>query len=244
MISANKTTIKLFCIPYAGGLSSIYYGWREWVDPSIQLIPLELAGRGTCSHQPMYENMQAVVEDLFNRIRPQLDGTPFAIFGHSLGAMIAYELALYIKRQLGLDAQHIFFSGKSPLHLHVDEKRYSMSDTEFEKYIISLGGIPDALIDCRELLDIFLPIIRSDMKLVDSFSLNKNNIITLKSDISIYNGHSDHLVDKSTLEEWRLYSSGYIQFHHFSGGHFFINEYSKSVVNRINEMLSQYIYIH
>ncbi|MWV42006.1 thioesterase [Paenibacillus sp. HJL G12] len=89
----KDTSVNLFCIPYAGGLSSAYRSWQECLDPAIKLIPLELAGRRGRFREPLHSDLREAVLDLFEKIRPQLNESPFAIFGHSLGAVLAYELS-------------------------------------------------------------------------------------------------------------------------------------------------------
>jgi surfactin synthase thioesterase subunit len=236
----NGFEVNLFCIPYAGGLSSVYYRWKKYLDPCINLIPLELGGRGKRSGQQLYNHVQHAVIDLFEQVRPQMDGKPFSIFGHSFGALMAYELARFIKIQLDLEPLHVFFSGKLPLHIQNEEKLHLLPMTEFEKYIIGLGGIPQELQNCREMLDMCLPIIRSDIRLSESYQLSENNIRPLQNDISVLFGFEDSLTNPTSLSGWELYTTSNYQIYGYSGGHFFINEQPSVVVGMINRTLNEY----
>ncbi|GGG11625.1 thioesterase [Paenibacillus albidus] len=231
--------VKLFCIPHAGGLSSIYYGWKDKLEDHIELIPIELPGRGTRANRPLCDNIQEVVLDLYREIRPYLDDSPFAIFGHSFGALLTYELIHLIKEASRREPLHVFFSGKLPLHIPVSRICHTLSRTEFEEYIIGLGGIPPELHNCTEILDLFLPIIRADIKLVETYQLKEDSIKPLPVDISILHGSEDQIADKKRLVEWTSYTSRQCHFHDFPGGHFFINDRTENVVNVVNRTLSR-----
>src|SRR5476649_2659194 len=90
--------IKLFYFPYSGGSSVVYEKWRKQLCPSIELIPVEYAGRGTRFTVPLCENINEMVEDAFHIIKKHLDGTSYSFFGHSLGALVAYELSHKLKQ--------------------------------------------------------------------------------------------------------------------------------------------------
>lgn len=103
------TKIKLFCLPYAGGSSVIFNSWKQYIDPSIELVPIELAGRGKRINEPLYNGVNDAVEDVFGLIKNKITDTPYALFGHSMGGMISYELAQKIKRTICL-LRYIYFS--------------------------------------------------------------------------------------------------------------------------------------
>ncbi|MFH4077473.1 thioesterase domain-containing protein, partial [Acinetobacter baumannii] len=77
--------IKLFCFHHAGGSSSAYYNWKDYLNKDIEIIPIELAGRGKRLKVPVYTSMEEAVLDIYDLMKPNLDGSPFAIFGHSVG---------------------------------------------------------------------------------------------------------------------------------------------------------------
>lgn len=107
---------KLFCFPYSGGSSVIYEKWRKKLSPSIELIPIEYAGRGTRFATPLFENINDVVEDVFYAIKIHLDTTShYSFFGHSMGALIAYELSHKLTQLNYTAPVHIFFQENSHL---------------------------------------------------------------------------------------------------------------------------------
>ncbi|PEC52563.1 thioesterase [Bacillus cereus] len=229
--------IKLFCFHHAGGSSSAYYNWKDYLNKDIEIIPIELAGRGKRLKVPLYTSMEEAVLDIYNLMKPNLDGSPFAMFGHSMGALLIYEMIQKIHDIKGVSPIHAFFSGRLPVHTIDQQKRYTLPDQELKKYIVDLGGIPLELQSYDEILDMFLPIIRADFKLVETYELKKK-ISPFTFNISILYGYDDKLVDNQDLIEWANYTSKQCHFYGYQGGHFFINDFTEEVIKVINKTLS------
>ncbi|MBF7155839.1 thioesterase II family protein [Bacillus albus] len=229
--------IKLFCFHHAGGSSSAYYNWKDYLNKGIKIIPIELAGRGKRLKEPVYTSMEEAVLDIYDLMKPNLDGSPFAMFGHSMGALLVYEMIQKIHDVKGISPIHAFFSGRLPVHTIDQQKRYTLPDQELKKYIVDLGGIPLELQSYDEILDMFLPIIRADFKLVETYEL-KEKISPFTFNISILYGYDDKLVDNQRLIEWADYTSKQCYFYGYQGGHFFINDFTEEVVKVINKTLS------
>ena len=141
--------IKLFCFPYAGGSAAVYNRWKEYLNPEIELRPVELSGRGERMDEPLYTNMEDLIEDVFQLLEGEFEESEYALLGHSMGAMIIYELSRkIIDNNLKLPL-HIFFSGHSAPQINrADEKIYHlMKDDEFKREIIGLGGTPPEFFD-------------------------------------------------------------------------------------------------
>ena len=101
--------IKLFCFPYAGGSSVVYDKWKKHLSNSIELIPIEYPGRGRKFTAPLCKNINEIVEDAFDSVKNHLDGSSFSFWGHSMGALIAYELSHKFKQLNYVAPVHIFF---------------------------------------------------------------------------------------------------------------------------------------
>src|ERR1700738_4611092 len=105
----------LFCLPYAGGSEVIYYKWKKYLHPSIQLIPIQLKGRGKRFSEIFYENIEEAVDDIFENVKDKIVDDDYAIYGHSMGSLLAYELYYKISKLNLKKPKHIFFSGyKAP----------------------------------------------------------------------------------------------------------------------------------
>lgn len=232
--------MKLFCFPYAGGLSSIYNDWRQLTEPDIELIPVELAGRGMRASMPLYENIQEAVADLYLCIRPHLEsGAPFALFGHSLGAILACEMAYYLQG-IGLTPASLFLSGRLPLHTVSSAAYHLLPDDKLMDYVLSLGGVRKELHDKKEIWEIFLPIIRADFKIVEKYSRSKEDMEPLACPITVFYGIQDRLTSLDKLQEWSDYTSDSCDYYNFEGGHFFIHERKRDVIEVIQRKLNSH----
>lgn len=227
--------LKLFCFPYAGGSSVIYEKWRKLLSPSIELIPIEYKGRGARFTASLCDNIDEVVEDVFHIVKKHLDGTRFSFFGHSMGALIAYELSHKLKQLNYATPIHIFFSGKLAPHITNQHKIiHNLNDDEFKRELLKLGGTPVEALENKDWMKIFSPILRSDFKAVELYNYsNKNN---LDCEFTILYGQDDYLMNNKVYE-WQQHTKNKCTFLKFTGGHFFMFEHITEIVNVINNTL-------
>ncbi|WP_068774973.1 thioesterase II family protein [Paenibacillus sp. FJAT-26967] len=228
--------MKLFCLPYAGGSATIYTRWKRHLHGDIELHPVELSGRGKRLLEPHYGSMDELVEDLYGYLDQELDETDFAFFGHSMGALIAYELAHAVKKKRGREPLHLFVSGTYPPHARRSLPLHLLSDARLQQEIRQLGGTDDELFEREELLRLFLPGLRRDLELVETHCF-KSRAELIHCDISVLNGKEDKATEGFNLLEWASYGSRGCQLYEFEGGHFFINEHTEQVVSLIHDVL-------
>jgi medium-chain acyl-[acyl-carrier-protein] hydrolase len=231
--------IIFFCLPYAGGSASIYNQWKYKLENYITLFPIELAGRGSRITEPFYADLEAAVEDVFATISKEISTQDYVIFGHSMGALITYELVQKIKTSNIKQPLHVFFSGRKPPHIRREIIYSSLSEQAFEKEIMLLGGTPPELFKYPELKQIFIPILRSDFKLSETVE-QRDQISILPYNISILVG-KDEEIKESEANQWRKYTSKTCSIHFINGGHFFLLKEADAVTNVINHSLSKYI---
>ncbi|MNC10014.1 Linear gramicidin dehydrogenase LgrE [compost metagenome] len=174
---------------------------------------------------------------MLEQVKPEMNGLPFAVLGHSLGAILAYELVRMIHNEMHSDPIHVFFSGRSPLHLTGWSKHHLLPDDEFLEYLVALGGISHELQQHDDLLKLFLPIIRSDMQMVENYRLSVDNITPVQSNLSVLFGQEDTIDNLKQLEHWALYSDADCRIEGFPGGHFFVTQNVSEVVAFINKTL-------
>ena len=220
--------VKLFCFPYAGGSSVVYSNWKDELDRSVYVIPVELAGRGRRIVEPFYNSMDEAAEDVIRMIKYDLSDAPYAFFGHSLGAGVAYHVAQKLRAKMYPQPMHIFFSGRGAPHiLRKDKPPYhTLPEDEFREKVIGLGGTPEEFFQHPELLEILLPLLRADFRISwdfnKSYSDQADKIKPLKCNTSVFVGEEDDLIPEQ-IEGWKKHSSGQCSIHTFSGGHFFLN---------------------
>jgi len=234
--------LKLFCFPYAGGSAMVFKIWQDYLKPAIELIPVELAGRGRRIYEPLYRNLQEALEDTFNILKPQLTGLPYALYGHSLGGLIAYELYFKLKEQGLPEPVHMFVSGRGAPHVPRDPDRtiyHKLPDNEFRKEILELGGTPKEFFDHPELLEILLPMLKNDFRIAETYQYqerHKNGIKPLECDLTVFIG-KDEEVTAEHMFGWHLHTKSLCSVHYFEGEHFFIHDHTERMVTIINNTL-------
>lgn len=229
--------LKLFCLPYAGGSANIYLKWKKILANHIELCPLELAGRGKRYEEPFYENIDAAVEDIYDSLKNQVTETEFALYGHSMGSILAFELSHKFYERLGVLPKHVFFSGHSAPNIpRKDKKIYLLPDEEFKNELLNLGGTPKELFKEEELLELFLPLLRADFNIIENY-IYKDKKVKLNCNITVLNGKKDDLTLNDTIE-WRNHTNKDCKILMFDGGHFFINDNTEDIVRIINDTLN------
>ncbi|WP_299136674.1 thioesterase domain-containing protein [uncultured Tenacibaculum sp.] len=228
--------IKLFCLPYAGGSANIYSKWNESLEEHIELCPIELAGRGSRIGERHYTSLNEVVNDIFNHISEDILSHDYAIFGHSLGAFLTYELIQKIISE-GLPSPiHSFFSGRTPPGVKRRKKLFStMNSLEFENAILDLGGTPPDFFKYPELKRIFIPLLRSDFALSETI-VERKDIILLNNSVSVLIGEEEGITLENAVK-WDEYTSKECTVHSIKGGHFFLLHEQEAVIKIINESL-------
>jgi surfactin synthase thioesterase subunit len=226
----------LFCLPYAGGSEAIYYKWKNFLNSLITLEPIELKGRGKRYSEEFYETLEDAVEDIFINIKDKIYDNDYAIYGHSMGSLLAYELYYKINENDLRLPKHIFFSGyKAPCIIRKDEEIHTLPDSDFMKKVISLGGTPEEVLDNQELLEVVIPIIKNDFKIIEKYKYKKRDNKIL-CDISILNGKQDSIMIEEILA-WKSHTCGNFKTYNFHGNHFFINNNIEKITYIINNTL-------
>jgi surfactin synthase thioesterase subunit len=232
-------TISLICLPHAGGSAQVYKRWANQLHPSVRLMPAELAGRGIRVGEPFYADAAEAVRDLLPLVKETaLDSDSYALFGHSMGSLLGYEVLHALQEEGFPLPAAVFLSGRGAPHCEQEETRrtHMLPDDEFLGELKRLGGMPGELFQHRELLDMFMPILRADFKLVGEYEHRTRPPLPLR--LTILSGKDDGYV-KGPLGEWERYATGGCELMLFEGGHFFLHERERDVVAVINKKLTE-----
>lgn len=232
------TKVKLFCIPHAGGSSIIYYPWRKYIGNHIELIPLELKGRGRKITEELSGSLDDMVADLYENIRKELYTGRYAIFGHSMGSIVAYELVRKI--QLNKDPMpiHLFVSGSNPPEFKSKiASIYKETDERICEEIQKLGGTPQILFENNELLQLYISIFKSDFRNLYEYSYHEGKV---NCNACVLGGLDDKEFDQTNVRNWGNYITGDCLMKFFNGGHFYLFE-DFSVVDYVNTVLKDYV---
>jgi medium-chain acyl-[acyl-carrier-protein] hydrolase len=185
--------------------------------------------------------MASLIQDLATTLAPYLD-RPFAFFGHSMGTLIAFELARYLRRENMAQPLHLFASGHRAPHLPDPEPPlYQMPDDDFVRELNRrFDGIPKPVMQNPELLALFLPVMRADATLIDTYQYVDEP--ALACPITVYGGDDDPSVNDSELNGWRLQTQDAFRLTMFAGGHFFIQSAQAQVVQTLSHELERYLH--
>lgn len=227
--------IKLVCLPYAGGSAAVFAPLKRHLDGGIDLQAMEYPGRG-CRHQePFYDSIRDAASDIAGRIS-SFNG-PFAILGHSLGGLIGYETCRLLQTGGAKMPEHLFVSGKQAPHILIKEKQvHEMSDEDFKREVMELGGTPEEVFQHPELSGYYLPILRADFRISELYSHRES--APLKGiPLTVLGGDRD-MISPLQLAEWKRHTTGDFRVMMFSGGHFFIHHNFKAMAGVVNQALA------
>ncbi|WDF02041.1 thioesterase II family protein [Shouchella hunanensis] len=234
------TRHNLFCIPYAGGAAGAIYGkWVQKLNRSINLIPLELSGHGRRMNEAFYNSLDAAVDDLVSIIvnNEHFLKNSFSFYAHSMGTVLAYEICNKLISKGFPTPENLFISGRQPPHIKYKKNgMHLLSDEIFINEIKQIGGTPEELFKSPELLKIFLPILKSDYKIIEEYQFFPP-IKQLDSNLIFLFSKNDPLVTLENVKEWSKYTFKSFKQFDFEGGHFFINEEWQEICDIISHEL-------
>ncbi|MBH8614327.1 thioesterase II family protein [Pseudomonas mohnii] len=229
----HKHKISLICFPHAGGSNATYNGWGSRLSETIRRI------KPGCFDGPAQRATFTDVDSLSAHIAEQLshESQPLALYGHSMGAVLAYEVARKLSIRNTVQVAHLFVSGRRAPQLAARlAPIHDLSDQAFLNELMAYGGVPDAIGTNSRLLNTLIPIIRSDLALVETYQFHPMH--TLKCPISAIYATHDPVVDSDELMAWQERTTGDFSFHELSGNHFFHSSRPQGLVDIIHHSLS------
>jgi pyochelin biosynthesis protein PchC len=230
---------QLFCFPHAGGSASYYYQLSKDLAPGIEVLAVQYPGRQDRRNEPLIGSMP----ELADRVADVLASAvvpPFAFFGHSMGALVAFEAALRLRDDLGVSPTRLFASGRRAPSTKRPAR--ALDDASVISEMRRLGGTDPRLLGDEELLMAILPVTRNDYHAVEGYSWVQGPPLTCP--ITVLIGDSD---PQSTLEEaaaWANHTLGAFEQRVFQGGHFFLDQHRAEVADAIYVLLSEKLRIN
>lgn len=228
---------RLFFFPYAGGGPPAFAAWLKQLPGFMEGHIAHYPGRGSRVREPAFKNLSDLVEGLFHGIQPLLN-KPFAFFGHSLGGLVAFELARQLCANGFPQPEILFVSACDAPHLpdpHLPI--HVMPDAEFLKSLQALKGIPAEVASLPELMDLLLPTLRADFEAFETYHYASHGPM-LNCPILALGGLDDPRVSRERLEGWAQHSNALFQAQYFPGDHFFIHTAMEAVIASVTAELS------
>lgn len=216
--------VRLICFPWAGGGSIHYARWGNVFNGSIEVFAVKLPGRESRAKEPFFQSMEQIVDEVIGALLPVLKEKPFALFGHSFGAFTSFAVADALKKLHRIEPVHIFLSGASAPYSEIrikTPKRSELSDDDFLKWMISIGGTPPELLANPEVLKLFLPALKADLHVVENYRCNKPDSPLLSCPVTCFDGKEDMPHD---LQAWKDITSGDFTIRMFDGSHFYLKD--------------------
>lgn len=227
-------SIKLFCIPYAGGSAYVYKQWEKYLDTSIKLYPMELTGRGIRFAEKLSKNLIEMVDDVYQQIVSELDGQKYAIIGYSMGALIAFEVVRKLQTNGYNLPVHVFFCAQNSPNRQKKRNIYLLKEEEFYNKILELGGTEEEVINNIDIRNIFGKILRCDYKAFETYQFKDDNQ-KVKCNCSVITGREDILI--SHIYDWNNVLENEANYYSIDGNHFFIKKFPRKVFKIINSIL-------
>jgi medium-chain acyl-[acyl-carrier-protein] hydrolase len=229
-------SMRLFCFPYAGGGASTYRPWQDGLPAGIEVCGVQLPGRESRFGETPATTLAELLPALADALREWLD-RPFAFFGHSMGALIAFELARRLQTSGGPMPAILFASAYPAPHLPNDSSRLvRLPDQELIEELRAMGGMPQELLDKRELLELVLPVIRADLWICESHAYRRGPKLALP--IEVFGGLDDRAVTHGELTPWSVHTESQFRIRMLPGNHFFVHTARPLLLRHVAEALA------
>lgn len=220
-LRTTSERIRLICFPYAGGGPYIFRKWSAWLPAHVGLYAVNLPGRGSrLQHAPVSQIqsiVNAVVKDLHS-----LCNMPIAFFGHSMGALVAFETARALRRQGHAGPSLLIASGRrSPQTADQRERIHDLPDEVFLDKLKELGGTPKEVLQSKELMALLMPTLRADFSVLDNYQYEPGT--PLDCPITVVSGAQDERACGKMMSGWSMQTSHMMSLYELQGGHFFIH---------------------
>lgn len=230
----EEAELRLFCLPYAGGGAALYRPWLAHLPPSIELTMVQLPGREARLREAPYTRMDDLIEDLTPAVAASLD-RPYMLFGHSMGALLAFELARALVCRGAPAPECLFVSGRrAPQLPDPDEPLHTLADAAFVRAIVRrYNGIPRAILEDVELLRLFLPTLRADFTLLEGYSYRPGPPLTCP--IMAFGGRADERASCAELAAWGCQTPTPVEVTLLPGDHFYLQSARAELVAALVE---------
>lgn len=228
--------LRLICLPFAGSGPVVYQPWAQALPPDVEMWGIRLPGREIRWRETAFTSLAPLVEALADVLRPSLD-TPFALFGHSMGALISYELVHHWRAQNGPQPVHLMVSGhRAPHRPALNPKVHQADDDVFLNRLKNLGGTPARFFEMEDLVRLSLPALRADFSVWENYQHEVRPALEIP--LTVFGGRTDSEAKEADFYAWEQHTVDDFAVHLFDGDHFYFRNDLAPLMNYVREIVN------
>ncbi|PEW16212.1 thioesterase II family protein [Bacillus cereus] len=234
-VNSFPTSMRLFCFHYAGGSASNFKKWANKLPEQVEVIAVQLPGRENRIMEKPFNNIQSIICELAVEILPLLD-KPYVFFGHSMGALLSYEMSWYLKENFSTSPEKLIISSFRAPHLSpITNNIHDLSVPIFIEKLREMGGTSEEILSNQELMELIIPTIRADFEVCEKYVYKERN--KLNCPIVAYGGTEDSRVRLEHLKQWEKHTSKAFKIQMLPGNHFYLKDVEKELLYLISKEL-------
>ncbi|MFD2767487.1 thioesterase II family protein [Micromonospora eburnea] len=230
-----QADVRLVCLPHAGGSASYFFPMSHALTPAVEVLSVQYPGRQDRRFEPCIEDLGELADRVFEAVRGLAD-RPLALFGHSMGAALAFEVAVRLETKLGVSPQHVIVSGRRAPSVFRTEQVHLRDDAGIIAELRDLSGTSNDMLDDTDILRMILPAIRADYRAIETYRGRPG--ATVSAPITVLTGDTDPRVTLADAHEWRSHTTGASEVLVFPGGHFYLNDCRNDVNGVVARILT------
>jgi pyochelin biosynthesis protein PchC len=234
--SAQRSQVHLFCFPFAGGSAGYFHSLARSLEPDISVLGVQYPGRQDRRHEPLIEDIGQLADEVCEALIPW-ETRPLALFGHSMGSLVAFEVARRLERDNRRLPLALIASGCPAPSCHRDKIPYASDDDSLIANLRWLGGTDPALLDDDEMTRLMLPVIRGDYRAVATYRAPTTEPMVHVPIVAMTGDH-DQSVSFEEASAWRGHTTRSFEIKVLAGGHFFIHEHTGEIADYVRCVLS------
>lgn len=231
---AEDSKVRLVCLPHAGGSAPFYFPMSQVLSPGVDVISVQYPGRQDRRTEPCITDINILADRIRAELDPWLD-RPVAFFGHSMGAVLAFEVVRRLERD-GRSVLRVFASGRRAPSTHRDESVHRRDDDGVVAEMRELSGTDARVLANEELLRMAMPAIRGDYTAIETYRAEPDAVVS--APITALTGDADPRTSSAEINAWRAHTTGQFELFTYAGGHFFLANHQAEINKLIADRLS------